>query len=496
QTLNRLAKDKHNNGLILEIQTSLPFATTRTLINHLTDFKEQGKEVITFATTYSLPTYWLASSGSQVTVQNQGSFMINGLYSSRFFLTNLMKKYGFQFEKMAVSPYKSAGDEFVRADISPEAKKNWEDLYTSIFEHIIKEIAQFRRITESEVRKAIDKAPLTDQQALERKLIDQIVSLEQLPRILRKSDKKQKSRPFSEAHKATLIPASPSMRKIVAVIPLLGIIVDGKSREIPKELPVPFGDKQTGDHSIVPLIRAATASSRVAAGVLYVDSPGGSFTASESIRLAISEFMTRKPLVAYFSNIAASGSYYIAASAHYMVAQSQTITGSIGILSGKFNFEGFLQKYEINTAEFKIGKRADWMQPTKPLNEEERRVLTELLFYHYDHILGVVANGRNLEKEYLANKLAGGRVWTGAQALEHGLIDELGNFYTALNKARKLSRLKPNSGVIALHPPKRTTVPFFFRGPELIDYMKFLQYLSKTQIWAIEPNLMEINPLV
>ncbi len=489
QILERLAKDKYNKGLILEVQTALPFASTRSIMDHLMDFREQDREIITFATNYSLYTYWLASVGSQVTVQNQGTLMINGLYSNIIFMADFLKKYGFQLEKMAVSPYKSALDNLARNDITPEAKENRKALYISLLDQIIKDIARNRGLSEDYIQKAIDQAPLTPEEALDIKLIDRQVSAEELPRLF--SKKSPKIRSYAQASKGTLIPPKPSMKKVVAIIPVQGIIIDGKSREIPKEIPMPLGEKQAGDHTIVPLIRKALTSSRIAAAILCIDSPGGSISASESIRLALQEFASKKPLVAYFNNVAASGGYYIAAPAHYIVAQPQTITGSIGVLSAKFNFQDFLEKNQLKTVEFKIGKRADWLQPTKPLTDEERLILRKLVFYHYDHFLDIVAEGRKLDREYLETNLAGGRIWTGAQALERKLVDQIGNMQTALNKAKKLAKLKPNSGVITLRSYRRSTIP----KVSLLEYLKFFQSLTDNQMWMIELDIPSFSML-
>ncbi|MHA2272374.1 MAG: signal peptide peptidase SppA [Candidatus Hodarchaeales archaeon] len=487
--LDRLGKDERTKGVILEIQTELPFATTRSLMDHLTSFQEGGKKVITFATHYSLPTYWLASIGSLVTVQLQGYLWISGLYFSQTFMGDFLKNHGFQVEKMAVSPYKSALDELARSDIAPEAEENRQALFESLLEAIVQDIASYRNLSEKQVRQAIDQAPLTPKQALELQLIDQEISPEQIPQSLAKAGKPLRFRPFAVAPRATLIPPKPSMKNLVAIIPVQGVIMDGKSRETPRGFPVPFGGRQAGDHTIVPLIRRALASSRVRAGVLYVDSRGGSATASESIRLGLEEFATRKPLVAYFNNVAASGGYEIATPAHYIVAQPQTITGSIGVLNAKFNFQGFLKQHQMKTTEFKLGDRADWMQPTKPLGDEERQVLTELVFYSYEHFLETVANSRKLDKEHLRENLAGGRVWTGTQAIEHKLIDEIGNLQTAVNRARELASLKPTTGVVTMHPPKKPIAPLSFKETGLSEYVEYVQSLAKTQIWKIEPDL-------
>ncbi|MFW9917051.1 MAG: signal peptide peptidase SppA [Candidatus Thorarchaeota archaeon] len=494
EILDRLGKDVHTKGIILEIQTELPFATARSIMDHLVRFQEEGKKVITFATHYSLPTYWLASVGSLVTVQNQGYLWTSGLYFSQTFLGDFLKKHGLQVEKMAVSPYKSAFDEVARSDIAPEAAENRQALFESLLETIVQDIASKRNLTKKQVRQAIDQAPLTPKQALELSLIDQEISPEQIPQFLTKAGKPLRFRSFAMAPKATLIPPKPSMKKLVAIIPVQGVIMDGKSRETPRGVPVPFGGRQAGDHTIVPLIRGALASSRIRAGVLYVDSRGGSATASESIRLSLAEFAACKPLVAYFSNVATSGGYEIATPAHYIVAQPQTITGSIGVLNAKFNFQGFLEQHQMKTAEFKLGDRADWMQPTKPLGDEERRVLTELVFHSYDHFLETVAKSRKLNKQHLRENLAGGRVWTGAQAIQHKLIDEFGNLQTAVNKARELASLKATTGVVTMHPPKKPVVPLSFKTTGLPEYVEYVQSLVKTQIWKIEPDLPLISP--
>ena len=135
------------------------------------------------------------------------------------------------------------------------------------------------------------------------------------------------------------------------------------------------------------------------------------------------------------------------------------------------------------------------MQPTKPFNEEERRILRELVFYHYNFFLDIVAKGRHLEREQLENNLAGGRIWTGAQAIERKLVDELGSMHTAVNKAIKLAKLKPNTGVITLRSSRRPIIPRVLKEVSLIEYFKSFQNLVDNQIWMIELGIPSFNLL-
>ena len=231
------------------------------------------------------------------------------------------------------------------------------------------------------------------------------------------------------------------VKKEIGVISLEGAIMMGASQTPPIDLPIPLvGGETAGEATLVNQLRRAEKDEELAALVFHVDSPGGDALASDLIGREIERISQKMPIVVYMGNTAASGGYYVSAYAKHIVCQPTTITGSIGVFMVRPHTEGLYEKLSVNRTSLQRGKRANLYSDTAPLTDEERDILWNGVVQSYTQFKQVVAQGRELDIDTL-DPICEGRVWTGRQALDHGLVDSLGDFGTAVQKAAELAEL-------------------------------------------------------
>jgi protease-4 len=240
----------------------------------------------------------------------------------------------------------------------------------------------------------------------------------------------------------------------VALVSLSGAIVRGRSRRLP--IPLPFvGGEQAGSESVVGALRMAEKNRRVASVLFHVDSPGGDALASDLIWREVERLSAKKPVVVLMGNAAASGGYYVSAAASHVVARRGTLTGSIGVLAIRPIALGLYEKLGINPVALDRGAHAGLLDPSRRPGPDELRVIEDQIGRIYTEFKDRVARGRDLELSDLEG-IAGGRVWTGAEALDLGLVDETGGFREAVRKARELGGIERDvPGVLAkVNPPR------------------------------------------
>ena len=330
-----------------------------------------------------------------------GAITSLGLASSYLFLADALERIGLQADFVRISPYKTAVDTLARSEMSQEAREmaNW--LLDDIYSDLIKAIAQGRKMDESEAEGLIDNSPYTDAQVLDARAIDGILEEEDLPRRLGADNRPARLLSYERARKRLLRPPLTRPGRYVAIIRVEGMIVDGRSARPPAKPPVkaPFlFSNRAGDLTVVEQVRRATREKRVAAVVLHVDSGGGSATASEAMAAALRRLAAEKPLVVSMSTVAASGGYYVATPADWIVAEGSTITGSIGVLSGKLVNAGMFGRLMFNRELISRGAHAAISHPGRPYSEEEKKIVWNGISRMYDVFLDRVSTGRKLAK--------------------------------------------------------------------------------------------------
>ena len=407
-------------------------------------------------------------------------------------MKNVFERFGFQFEKVAVSGYKSAFDEFTRTEIAPEDEKNTRWLLKTQIQSFKQIISNNRHLNFETIEKLITNSPYLDSEAVEENIIDGIVRTEDLAEYLQTdSDNPIKIVFISKILGMLPISKSPSNKKIIALLPLTGLIVDGESRKPPFPIPLPIIDnEQIGDRTIVQAVRDIRKNTRIKGLILAVDSPGGSASASEEIRAALEKLSQIKPLIAYFTGVSASGGYYISTPANWIIAQPTTITGSIGVISGRINYQGLLNKYEINTAVNQEGERAHWGLPFEPFGVEERASAQKILDQTYNHFIDHVVKSRKNKSYEEIKEIAGGKVWTGSQALENGLVDQLGSLKDAYDKICSLTNVSIKTPLVTIYPSKSENYPPFKSTKQnfSLNYLinNHISQLISTKYWMCD----------
>ncbi len=495
---NRLTKVRTLEGVVLHLRT-IPDGNARiqSLRDLILKFREKGKKIIVYANSYDTLGYYVATAADTIFLQYGGSISIIGFQLSRLLMRDILKKYGVSFDAVPISPYKSSLDMFVRTDISDEDREQYQRIIDSSFESLVSDMSLSLNKSQEEIIDIINNAPYTSEEAIEKGLVEELTNEEMLIDII--TNKYSKHRKFKlvtwkKSLKILTIPHPPSSGKKIAIISVEGTIIDGKSKKPPVKLPIPiFGDVQAGDQTVVEYMRKVTRDKKVKAVVLHVNSGGGSAASSEAMRSASIELVKNKPLVVYFSDVAASGGYFIATGANWVVAQPMTLTGSIGVLSGKMITQEALKKQGINRVFLKKGERAGLFSSEKSFTEKERRIVVRQITSIYDLFLDHVAEFRKMERKEFEQH-CGGRVWSGEDAKELGLVDELGSITKAIEKAAELAHLKPEKYRIVDIYKSKSEAPIWYNDGKIdLTLDEWFKPFKNTHIWMILPEEIKIK---
>jgi protease-4 len=480
----RVANDSRPKGVILYIRGfAMSLADLQTLRDAIKRLQSRGKRVICYAQGYHLAEYFVASAADKIILQPGGSFETTGLLRQQTFLKDGLAAIGLEADSVAITPYKGAADTFTRTKPSKESEEQLNWLMDSQYQIIVSAIAAGRSMGHDEVQAMVDNAPYIDKEALEKGLIDGLVNEEGLAAFLDSKHIVLWER--ADGILALKMPRNPA--QYIGVIHASGMIVPGESANPPVDIPIPFvGGERMGDITIVQQVRNLMKDPSCVALVLYVDSGGGSASASEAMASALDEFGKKKPIVVYMGAVAASGGYYIATPADYIFAQAGTITGSIGVIMMKIINNEMLKKLKFNPFYYERGKNANINASAASFTKEQRLKVRESIERIYEQFVERVAASRKMKVEEV-DKISGGRVWTGQQALENGLVDELGGLYEALNKARELAKVPMDTPFGIMHKPGK---PLPAQIAEQADPAASLRYWQETLETLSGTNLM------
>ena len=486
-----IARDPRIKGVVLHLRpVPMPMATLQDLRELISHLRASGKRVIAWAPFYTTGTYYLASACDEILIMPTGSVQPLGFSATGMFLAAGLKRFGIEADFVQVSPYKSAADMLTKSKMSDELREQITWLLGSQHKELAAAIAESRGVDESSAKSLIDGSPYGDQAALEKRVVDGIVQEEQLPDHLGGSGMKVTVGTWEQARRALKQP-HPTLRRgrYVAVLRIEGTIVDGRSERLPVkppiEVPIVSGDR-AGDLTVVQLARQVAADNRAAAAVLYVNSRGGSATASEAMRLALERISARKPLVVAMGPVAASGGYWVSTPGRWIVARPGTLTGSIGVLTGKIVTGDLWSKLLFNRETISFGEHITLEQTDKPFTDVERRIVQGDIDRIYGAFLELVGTSRKMSRDEL-DPIAAGRVWTGRQALERKLVDEMGGLDAAVRKARSLAGLKSDAPARELWGPRRMIPPRTFAGAGgFVSYLlEGIAMLNRASVLAV-----------
>lgn len=452
------------------------------------DFRKSGKKVYAYIdeSVEFDKQYYLATACDRIFLHPLGMFIINGIGGYVPFFKKSLDKLGIEAEIEHVEEYKTAYNMFTEEGFTPAHKRMMKSLYGDLYSHYIKALAEAREKSEEEIKALIDHAFFQGEKALEAGLVDALLFEDEFEDILKEKGKKLSK--ITHGQYLKIKPSSLGLNKgkKIALIYGMGAIHTGEGLY-----------QSMGSSTTARWIRKARKDKSIAAIVFRVDSPGGSAVASDIIWREVTLAKKEKPFVVSMSDVAGSGGYWISMSAHKIVAQPQTLTGSIGVISGKFNLVKLYEKLGITAEKITFGKRADLFSTYKKLTREERNFLKKEILWMYDKFLIKVAEGRTLSKEEV-DKIARGRVWTGSQAKERGLVDELGGLSRALELAKELAGIPIDEEVRLIVMPKKISFfDTFFRrrlakinlglDPRLEKMLSAFMLLNKEKILAIMP---------
>jgi protease-4 len=443
QALERIAESDTLKGIVLVLPSfAMGLADLQTLRNHLVKFRQSGKRIIAYAQSYEMANYLIASAADTIWLQTGGVLMTTGLIRQQVFLKNALDTVGLEADVVAITPFKSAADQLSRTEPSPEsaAQLNW--LLDSEYDILTNLIAEGRGISAQEVRAMVDNAPYTDLQAQEKGFISGLTNEEGFSKLL--DDAQVLTWEQAESQLPIKVHFDDEQ---IAILPLVGTIVNGPSANPPVDIPIPLvGGQRMGDLTVVQQVRDIMKNESIKAVVLYINSPGGSATASEAMVSALEELAKTRPIVVVMGDVAASGGYYIATCADWIVAQHGTITGSIGVVLAKLINNEMLKKLRFNPFLYLRGENANIFSGSEKFTDPQRDKMRDSIVRIYDVFVQRVADARKKKAEEV-DAIGGGRVWTGQQALEHGLVDELGGLEQGIAKARQLAHLPSTTPV-------------------------------------------------
>ena len=402
----------------------------------LEKFKSSGKFIMAYTTGYDQKGYYLASVADEVYVHPEGTILFKGLSAELMFFKGTLEKLEVEMQVIRHGKFKAAVEPFILDKMSDENREQYTALITSVWNDMLKDISTSRNITMADLNNAANTLALDDpKMALALNFVDGIKYPDEVNGLLRAKtgkadddelefltiDKYIKSAKFNE---------EPAAKDKIAVIYANGEIKDGKG-----------DDTFIGEQNISGALIKARDDDKVIAVVLRVNSPGGSALVSDLIWREVLLTKAKKPVVVSMGNVAASGGYYISCAADYIYADPTTITGSIGVFGLIPNVGGFMtNKLGITFDEAKTNENSDYITINKKLSPYQEAVIQKSVERVYDGFTTKVAEGRKMSKEAV-DQIGQGRVWSGTQALEIGLIDELGGLENAIAKAAELAKI-------------------------------------------------------
>ena len=449
------------------------YAALKEVRDALAEFKDAGKPVVAYLTYATTKSYYLASAASDLAIDPYGVILMPGLASEPAFFAGAFQKYGINVQVTRVGKYKSAVEPFTRTDMSPENREEVQKLLNDLWLGILADIAPSRGLTPEKIQATVDDEGLIRAEtAKQHQLVDRIAYRDEIYDALKaKTGRAGSKEPFKQitiddyantvgdvvevAKKDVEAPKIGSGRGKVAVVYAEGEIVDGEGE-----------NGEVGSTTFSRELRKLRQDEEVKAVVLRVNSPGGSASASETIQREIRLIKKVKPVIISMGTYAASGGYWISAYGDRIFAEPTTITGSIGVFGLQFDVQKLANDFGITFDSVKTGKFADALTIARPKTPEELAVLQRMVDWIYEQFIAKVAEGRKLTPADV-EAIAQGRVWSGAEAVRIGLVDEIGGLDAAIAHAADRAGLGSNYRIVE-----------FPRQKELVEAIQ--EFIEKT----------------
>jgi protease IV len=466
--LQRASEDDRVLGVVARIGSGgLGFAQVEEIRDAVTAFRQSGKPAVLFSETFGEfgpghGGYYLATAFDRIYMQPSGDVGLTGLVSQAVFLRGAL-------DSLDVTPrmdhryeYKNALNTFTEQEFTEAHREATARIVESVYANIVGSIAAARGLPEAQVRQAIDNGPLLGEEAVRAGLVDRLAYRDEVHDSLEAQVGGNARFLFADRYLSRA--GRPNQRgERIALIYGVGGVQRGKSEFSPV-----FGGLSMGSETVTRAFHEAIEDRSVRAIVFRIDSPGGSYVASDAIwREVVRARAAGKPVIATMGNLAASGGYFVAMPADRIIAQPSTLTGSIGVLGGKFVTTELWNRFGITFDEVEVGGNTGYFSGVQDYSPEEWQRLQAWLDRVYVDFTTKAAQGRNMTREQM-HELARGRVWTGADAVRNGLVDELGGLPLAMVRAREAAGLAPDARIeVRVFPRERTLLEAVLdRGPE------------------------------
>ncbi|GAA3758075.1 signal peptide peptidase SppA [Salinactinospora qingdaonensis] len=450
--IRRGARDPRVKALIAKIGSApISFGKLQELRTAVGVFRASGKPALAWSESFGdfgpgTASYYLATAFSEIALVPSGAVGLTGLSVTNRFLRDAVEKLGVDYEIGARHEYKNAVNMLTERDFTGPHREATERIVASLTEQVVEGISEGRGLSAQDVRSLIDRGPFISHEALEAGLVDRLGYRDEIygellgrfrgPESEHEGARLQFVSRYQRAQ--TLASRVPAVQRgeYVALVSGIGQIIPGRSRRSPLG-----GSSAMGSDTVAAAFRAARADPKARAVVFRVDSGGGSYTASDVIRREVKlTSEAGKPVVVSMGDVAASGGYFIALGADSIVAKPGTLTGSIGVFIVKAVLSELMGKLGISSDSIDAGSHATMYSTDRKFSESEWERVNAMLDHVYDDFTAKVAEARGMTREQV-HEVARGRVWTGADAHTHGLVDELGGVETAAGIARKRAGL-------------------------------------------------------
>jgi len=489
--ISRAKEDKSIRGILLRIDgLDLGLAKVQEIREAILDFRTSGKKVIAFMEMGGNKEYYLATAADKIVLLPTGYLDLTGLEAEVTFYKGTLEKLGIVADLEHIGDYKTASDLLTQDKMSPAHREVVNFLLDDIYDQITTQIAEERGWTKEETKSKIDQGPFTASEAKKADLVDTLLFYDQMDDLIKQIvGKRPHQVDYQSYQQRSYYKYSWTIPPKIAVIFATGLIGSGESGRN-----FLLGDYM-GSETISQAIRKAREDKTIKAIIFRVDSGGGSGIASDVILREIINTKGKKPFIVSMSDVAGSGGYWISCAADTILSMPGTYTGSIGVISGKPSLEGLYQKIGFSKETVKRGKHADFFTTTRKFNDEEREVLKRHNQEFYSDFVRKVAEGRRMS-EAEVDSLGRGRVWTGRQAKENGLVDMLGGLNLALAIAKEKAGIPQDKEVEIVTLPERKFSLSLGLGTALsssLDLKSIIQELEKGNIF-IDDQILLLMP--
>ncbi|HEX3196455.1 MAG TPA: signal peptide peptidase SppA [Propionibacteriaceae bacterium] len=490
RALHEAADDRHVVGLIAKVGGMWPWGTMQELRRGVQNFAASGKPTLAWVETFGelgsrgMAAYVLATAFRELWLQPGGEVSLLGVGIETPFVRGTLDRLGIEPEFEQRHEYKNAVDVLTRKEFTAAHREALERLTESVFSDAVEAIAEARGLTSDQVRELINTGPHTAPEAQAAGLVDQLGYRDQAYDAVRARIDGKPELLFADRWRAYRKLAPPPHRRgHVALVDVRGGITTGRTRRGPM-------GRQTGSDTVSAQLRAAHDNDRARAVVIRVESPGGSAVASEVIWREVCRLREAdKPVIISMGDVAASGGYYIACPADVIVALPATLTGSIGVYGGKLVVDSLLERLGVSTGRVQQGAHALMYSARRSFSADERARFAATVDAIYHDFVGKVAEGRQRPVADI-EAVARGRVWTGRDALEAGLVDELGGLRDAVRIARERANLPedaPVLGAVRIPPLARLSRPRNSEDPRT--------WVRTASPWAVTGTIKDLTDM-